>query len=85
MTKKAEVLAPTCRALASALRHRRPVSGTLVHSDRGDEFFASDSKQALSKAGMVQSVNRPRHIDYCTSHGAWADSAKLCDERQRED
>ena len=53
----------TCRALSHALRWRQPGTGLTFHTDRGIEFAAFDLGQALSRAGFLQSMNRPRHMN----------------------
>jgi len=46
------------RALAMALRHRRPPAGLLYHSDRGVQYACGAFRAALAEASLVASMSR---------------------------
>lgn len=53
----------TRRALAHAVRCRRPSPGVIFHSDRGIEYAAFELGAALSRLSFLQSMNRPRQMN----------------------
>lgn len=48
----------TKSALVVALNHHRIQQGCLFHSDQGIEYAAHEFREAVSSAGMVQSMSR---------------------------
>lgn len=53
----------TGRAVRRALQRRRAPRGLIFHTDRGSEYGAYRYRRLLARAGVVQSMNRPRHSE----------------------
>ena len=61
------------KALAMALRHRRPPVNLLLHSDRGVQYASADYRRALAQAGLVASMSRKGNCyDNATMESFWS-------------
>jgi transposase InsO family protein len=52
----------TLGALDRAIARRRPASGLIFHSDRGNEYAAYAYRDRLERRGITQSMNRPKSM-----------------------
>jgi putative transposase len=53
----------TLLALRRARKFRWHLKGMVLHTDRGSEYGAEKMKRVLKRAGIVQSMNRPRQMN----------------------
>ncbi len=72
-TEKSSAL--TAKTLRNALQLRKP-EGLMFHSDRGVEFISGHFKRIIDRAGLTQSVNRPRRMNDDAHMEAWNKSMK---------
>lgn len=64
------------KALQHALRVRQPERQPMFHSDRGVEYISTAYRQALKKAGIAQSVTRPRRMNDNAHMESWNKTMK---------
>jgi len=64
------------KALQHALRERQPKSRPIFHSDRGVEYISTGYRSMVRKAGLTQSVTRPRCMNDNAHMESWNKTMK---------